>query len=361
MKYLYQVAEEKDERELRNFVASMPMPGSISIRFERNPDFFEAAKVEGELSETLIVRSEEDRITGIGCRSEKRAFINGKELSLGYLSGLRVDLRHRSFKYLSQAYKELKGLHEKGSSKIYLTTIVDDNIRAQKVLESGRSSLPKYNYFGQYLTYVVPSYKFHGNAGFEIKLASKQDLPTLVDFLNKEGRRKQFFPKYKIEDFEDGLLKGLNKIYLAFKDGEVCGCMGLWDQHRYKQIFIDSYSLPMKFIRPLYNIQAFLRRKPGLPGEGKELNSLKVAVPVAQNDSPEILCTLLARISKEAQKIKRPLLYGLHEKDAFKTFLESMKERVYKSKLYAVHWPDGAEAFSKLDKNSVPYLELGGL
>ena len=361
MKYLYEVAEAKDERELRTFVASMPMPGSISIRFERNPDFFEATKVEGELSETLIVRSEEDTITGIGCRSEKRAYINGNESSLGYLSGLRVDIRHRSLKYLSQAYKELKRLHEKGSSKIYLTTIVDDNIRAQKVLESGRSSLPKYNYFGQYLTYVVPSYKFQGSGSFEIKLASKESLPSLIDFLNKKGRRKQFFPKYKIEDFEDGLLKGLNKIYLAFKDGEICGCMGLWDQHQYKQIFIDSYSLPMKFIRPLYNMQAFIRRKPVLPGQGKELNSLKVAIPVAQNDSPEILCTLLERISQEAQKMKRPLLYGIHEKDSFKIFLESIKERVYKSKLYAVHWPDGEKNFSKLDKNSVPYLELGGL
>ena len=58
MKYIYERATPKDEEELRQFIASMPMPGSISIRLERNPDYFSAAAVEGNSGETLIVRAE---------------------------------------------------------------------------------------------------------------------------------------------------------------------------------------------------------------------------------------------------------------------------------------------------------------
>ena len=80
MTYSYEVAEEKDESELRRFIASMPMPGAISIRFERNPDYFAASPVEGSFSETLIVRAEDGSVTGLGNRADGFGLCNAERL-----------------------------------------------------------------------------------------------------------------------------------------------------------------------------------------------------------------------------------------------------------------------------------------
>ena len=361
MNYTYRVGEQKDESELRSFIASMPMPGSISIRMERNPNFFDAAAVEGDVNETLLVREQNGLLTGVGIRSEKIVFVNGQESTIGYLSGLRVAEKYRSLRYLTQAYKELKKLHEKGSAKIYLTTIVDENERAIKVLESGKGSLPKYNFFGEYLTYVIPPGRVHGSPEYNIRLSEKEDMNSLLGFLNENGRTKQFFPIYNEDDFSNGLLRGLDEVYLAFKDGEICGCMGLWDQHSYKQVYIDSYSTSMKLLRPFYNIQAKLRKRALLPAEGRLFNNVKVAIPLIKDDDEDVFYSMLDQLSFDAAKLKKPLLYGVHEKDPFKGILEHASSRVYKSRTYAVHWPDGEEDYRSLDRERVPYLELGGL
>ena len=361
MNYTYHLAEQKDEAELREFISSMPMPGAISIRFERNPNFFDASAVEGNVNETLLVREGNGRLSGIGNRSEKNVYLNGSPSVVGYLSGLRVDEKHRSLKFLSQAYKELQKLHEAGNAKIYLTSIVNENERAVKVLESGRGALPKYNFLGQYFTCVIASGKVYGSSEFDIRLAEQADMQALINFLNKNGREKQFFPLYKECDFSTGLLKDLDKVYLALKDGDICGCMGLWSQHSYKQLFIDSYSTAMNLIRPLYNIQAKLLKRTSLPPPGKAFNNLKVAVPLIKKGCEKAFYSLLAKLSQEAVKQKKPLLYGLHERDPFKEIAEQLSSKVYKSRIYAVYWPDGEQTFKKLEPEFIPYLELGGL
>lgn len=361
MKYTYKVAEEKDEQELRSFIASMPMPGSISIRLERNPNFFAAAAVEGEVNETIVIREQGGSVSGLGIRSEKQAYVNGAQKTVGYLSGLRIAEEHRSLRHLSHAYSAMQKQHEKGRAQLYISTIVEENERAAKVLESGRGSLPRYNYFGQYLTYVIPPGRVHGSPEFDIRLAEKIDMTSLIEFLNENGASKQFFPVYKADDFTNGLLKGLDKVFLAFKNGEICGTMGLWDQHRYKQVYIDSYSTSMKLIRPFYNLQAKLRRRASLPGAGKLFNNFKVAIPLVKDDDIQVFYSLLEMVSYEAAKCKKPLIYGVHENDPFKETLEEISSRVYKSRIYVVHWPDGKEEFEGLDRDLVPYLELGGL
>ena len=361
MKYTYEIADQKDEAELRRFIASMPMPGSISIRLERNPNFFDAAAVEGNFNETLMVRDLNGSLTGIGNRSEKSVYINGREAVIGYLSGLRVAEKHRSLRYLTQAYAQLKKLHDEGNAAFYLTTIVDENERAVKVLESGRGALPEYKYFGEYLTFLLPSVKLNRKSAVEVRLAASSDMPQIISFLNEQGRNKQFFPVYTEKDFVSGLLKNLDKVFVAVKNGKICGTMGIWDQHSYKQVVVDSYSKTMKLVRPFYNFQARLRRHSILPEENRQFNNLKVAIPLVENDDFAIFNLLLQAVSHEAFLKRKPLLFGVHEKDPFKDFLQKKSIRVYKSRAYTVCWPENKNGLVEIDPNKVPYLELGGL
>ena len=288
--------------------------------------------------------------------------MNGEKKTVGYLSGLRVSQNHRSLKYLTKAYKELQKLHEEGNCSFYISTIVDDNERARKVLESGRGFLPKYKYIGDYLTFILDK-NISPIDGVQIRQANEKDLPTLIQFLNEEGSKRQFFPAYNEEDFKSGLLKKLNisSVFVAVDKDKIIGCMGIWDQHQFKQVIIDSYSTLMSLSKPFYNFQAGLLGKPKLPNVGEDTNNLKVAITLTKDDDQNVLRSLLSHACKKATKLKRHLLYGIHEKEPFSCFLKTLNCRLYTSRVYTVNWPDGVESVQSINSKQIPYFELGGL
>ena len=66
------------------------------------------------------------------------AFVNGQATPVGYLSQLRIDRTQRVRKRLiSGGYRKLKELHGDGAAQFYITTIVEDNSPARRLLEAG--------------------------------------------------------------------------------------------------------------------------------------------------------------------------------------------------------------------------------
>ena len=54
MKINFRLANQNDNKKLLNILDKNPFSGSISLIFQRKPDYFEASKIEGKYSETLI-------------------------------------------------------------------------------------------------------------------------------------------------------------------------------------------------------------------------------------------------------------------------------------------------------------------
>jgi len=92
--FAFSVAGPSDEPEIRRLVASTPMPGSITVRFEREPDYFLGCSVMGDVCEVLIARHGPDgELAGIVCRSERTLLVNGEERRVGSIGQVRVAAR----------------------------------------------------------------------------------------------------------------------------------------------------------------------------------------------------------------------------------------------------------------------------
>jgi hypothetical protein len=84
-------ATTADEPDIRALVGSVAMPGAVSVRFAREPGYFLGTTIMGDPCDVLVARHRRDgRLAGIGCRAERRAFINGQEARLGYIGQIRV-------------------------------------------------------------------------------------------------------------------------------------------------------------------------------------------------------------------------------------------------------------------------------
>lgn len=367
MSVFFELAKNVDNQKLLKLMAEMPMPGPIQVAYRREPDFFDALRVEGRINQTVIGRdSETGEIAGMGTRSIKPMYVNGIEMKMGYLSGLRVREKYRMNIYLARGYQMIKKLHEDGETLLYLSTMLNDNSIAMK-LTAGRSRLPAYHDIGQFKSMPISlsqSIRCRRLDNLSIRSAKEDDVPLIVSFLNDQGKRRQFFPVYSQSDFlnSKGLLSGieLNDILMAFSGNKLVGIVAAWDQKKIRRNIITGYSRWVSLLRPLYNSFAGFAGYPVLPSTGSLLNCFYLSLICVQEDNSDIFMNLLCELIKRKREKYSFMIAGMHEKDPLLSTFKKLKHLNYSSRMYVVCWPDGEKLFNELDDRP-PYMELGSM
>ena len=71
---VFEPATAADDAGLRRLMAQSPMPGGISIAFEREPSYFHAVEVQGRFWQVLLGRDvDTGDLVGVGTRTIKPA------------------------------------------------------------------------------------------------------------------------------------------------------------------------------------------------------------------------------------------------------------------------------------------------
>lgn len=362
-----ELAKKSDDSVLNKILRDNEMQGNISIVFQRNPSYFNALKIEGKNNQVIIGRNEQNEIIGFGTRSIKPVYVNGHIKNIGYLSNLRVIKRYRGKGYLHKGYSFLRKLHQDKKVSFYYSTIVEDNKAAIKILTSKKSYLPTYHDIGGYCTFAVSllgKQRHHKNK-LKIIRGSDKNIKEIINFLNKTGAKKQFYPGYTLNDFNS---KNINLIgfyirdfYVAMEDGKIVGLIGKWDQRRFRQIIITGYRGVIFLIKPIYNAISNLFGFSPLPEPNSELNFFYVSFIAMKNNDSEIFRELLYALYNDfVDKDYSHFLVGLHSRDSLLKVLDDFTCIKFNSRLFIVYWQDGEKAFKQLDSR-VPYVELATL
>lgn len=372
IRFAFDLATPADDRQLGEVLAATPMDGQISVVFARHPSYFGAAAVDGRTVQVGVARDNlAGRIVGMGSRAISMRYVNGRPISVGYLSGLRLLPEYRGqAKLLARGYRFLRELHGDRAAAFYLTTITADNDAALNVLASGRAGLPVYHPCGNYHTLPLSTSRIptigtpNGNP-VEVRQATMADRDAILRFLNEHGPSRAFFPVYEARDLftDGGLLQGLacQDVLLACRGPDIVGTLACWDQSDFKQIRIHRYRGWLRSARPLYNAWAVLRRRATLPTVGSTLRVRLAAIPVVRDDDPDVFRRLLILMLRQmADRGERLLLVGMHEADPLLPVAQQYAGRAYITRLFIVYWPDEVADVSNLTRR-VPYLELGAL
>ncbi|MDA1050918.1 MAG: hypothetical protein O3C40_10625 [Planctomycetota bacterium] len=369
-RFKFELATRDDDAELRSILAATPMDGQISLSFRREPSFFDAAAVEGDFHQVAICRDSRDkRIAGFGCRSVRMMYVNGQPTPIGYLSALRALPEYRNRGLVARGYAFLHQLHADGRTSLYLTTITAGNEPALAVLTSGRAGLPTYRFAGTYHTMVISigrrRFRNGASAGVDVRSATNDDLHDVLELLRAAGPSRQFFPCYEAEDFFDrrATFRDLTPadLLLAFRDGQLVGTLGGWNQRGFKQSVVERYAAHLRWSRPLYNSWARLRGMPMLPPPGKPFHYLTGALPVVLDDDPAVFRALLeGALAKAVTGSCDFLVIGLHESDPLLPLAKPYQLASYLTGIYLVSWDQGEPLLAQIDDRPA-YLELGCL
>jgi hypothetical protein len=283
-------------------------------------------------------------------------------MRVGYLSDLRLhpSCRGRAW-IIRMGYALFHREHQRGGPPLYLTSIVASNLRARRFLEHGWDGMPTYRPLGDFVTLVIGTSQA-SRCGFPAMRNASQcttgqdplrstPQAEIVNLLNRENQQLQLAPAWSEEELHaPGLDSGDFRVISA-PSGAPIACAALWDQRSFKQVVVRGYPKPLRELGPLINALARLLGRPRLPGVGSVLPMALVSHLACDPARPKLLRRLVCELSAAAHARRIDYLcIGLDQRDPRLSCLrEWFSPRAYHSKLYAVHWDDGAALAQRLD------------
>jgi hypothetical protein len=364
----FQLADQADDDAIRRLLRENPMGGDISLSLEREPSYFDFSEVEGPFHQAIIALEQgTNNLAGFASRSIRPYYINGIAQHLGYLGQLRFTPDHRRFFPLLKGFLFFRELHRDKRSAYYLTSIMEDNIAAKRVLLSGISGLPRYDEYCRFTTHTVSTLRKQQSQSLpdtiHIENGSATRLPDLIDFLHRNNKNRQFAPIWDENSlFHPDRTPGLtNKDFiLAIEKDKIIGCMALWDQRQFKQAVIRAYSPHLARWRLLINFVAFFSNNPRLPAVNSTIAHCYLSHISIKEERSEIFRALLNKAMAVAKQRKIPLLtVGFASTHPFHTILEeSYKTFKSLSRIFLVSWNDLDQAPLQLLDNRLPGIEV---
>ncbi|HSR20906.1 MAG TPA: hypothetical protein VLL49_08325 [Anaerolineales bacterium] len=358
------LATREDEPDIRALVGSVAMPGAVSVRFERQPDYFLGTSIMGETCEVLLARHRPDgRLAGMGCRAERRAYVNGQESQLGYIGQIRVGAGFRGT-WLVQRGARWFAEHS-DPDLVHFGVIASENSRARALLTGDR--LPGGVHVRRLCgittcAIVLREPSGESGKGIDVRSGSVDTMGEIVEFLRIQGRQRQFFPAYTVADFLGGeRMRGLalEDIMVARRNKEVVGVMAAWDQAAYKQDVVDGYGPTLRRFRPVYNLLGRLFGFAPLPAPGAPIDMAFAACVCVAHEDLQVMRALLAACARHARRRgKAFLMLGLSDNDPLLGAVAGRLRITYHSELFAAAW--SPEPLARLDAR-MPHVEIATL
>jgi hypothetical protein len=361
------LAEAADDLEIRRLLREHPLPGDVTLTFEREPDSAIASAIEGDVHQTMVAREPvSGRIVGTASRAERDVFVNGQVTRVGYLGQLRTSVRgHRVASLLDEGFTFCRGLHGHGDVSAYLMAIVEDNHAARRVLCGLRShDAPAFERVGTLVTLAIPRRRrrlLSNRNDIEIRRGSLELLDEIVACLNRNGARHQLAPVWTVDDLlsmrrTPGLAPG--DFLVAVQERRVVACAALWDQRSFKQVVVRGYSPQLARWRRVINVAGPVFGVPVLPQIGSPLEFVYLSHVAVDDDRAEVLAALIAEARRQLPSGVSHMVTAFAESSPLLARVSKLTpHRTYRSVLYLAYWPDGRHFVKSIDAR-LPHPEV---
>ena len=343
----------EDGKKILEMLESSPAKGKIELLYTRRPNAYLSYKKESEDVKILKV-VENEEIIGTMAKVGRNVYINGEKNKISYLCGLKKDTNYKGNVNWGKVW--LKNLTEK-ETECYICSVLNDNINAQNMAEKKRRKTLNMQLIGNYTTYIIaPYFKFKvKDNNYTFKQATEKEEQEIIDFLNCEGKNKDFFPVIKkIDQFTD--LK-VTDFYILRDEGKIIATAALWKQIKYRQYIVKKYKGIMRYaklLNPILKMLGYIK----FPKENKVLDFPMLSFFISKNDNEEYYKIFLNNIVQVIKKQYTMFIIGTTQCNFANNIYQGLKNIHFGSKIYSIDFIYGKGKKKKINKENI-WFECG--
>jgi ribosomal protein S18 acetylase RimI-like enzyme len=307
--YGIRMATKADNAALLGLTGATPMAGMISLRIDRDPDFFGLLKLRGD--GRVFVATHGAEIAGCISGAVTTAFIAGQPETVGYVGDLKVHPRFAGNRLVGRLVSAVVADLQARGVDLVLSVVADGNERVMKLFASelgNPCSLPAGRFQVQgllALPYSLPQAKYR------IGRAGSPDMPAVGCLLDGFHRRRDFAPA-----FDGGQLHADSPLLVARAGGEIVASLALFDPRDVKRDVLVATSTPLRIGLGLLRLASAALPGFTAPRIGQALSMLYVRRFAFADGHREALALLLRTACAEASARRCTFVtLGMHERD----------------------------------------------
>jgi len=344
-------ADEADNEELIALTRMTPMDGAISLRIDREPDFFALLRLRGQSKVLVAARGRQV----IGCISValRAAYISGVPETIAYIGDMKV---HPSFSGSPIAVRLIKALEADmrlAGIDIGFCVAADGNRRVMPLFE-GRLGMPRWIRLGRFLVNgLLPSpFKSHSK-GYFIDAAEAADMPAITSLVDRFYRSRQFAPQLGEDEIAPALPnipeEPFPRTFVARAGQRVVATLTLCDTAAVKRNVLLNAPASLKAALALLRVAAAPFRGFHVPEMGQALRLLTARYVACEDGQHPALEALLALGRAEAFRHGFSfLMLGLHERDPLRSLVRRIPRFTFSSLAFATSLGDPAGLESRV-------------
>jgi GNAT superfamily N-acetyltransferase len=345
-----------DNEGLLKLTRVTPMAGSISLRIDRDPDFFALPLARGET--VVFVATHEERIIGCMSASTYMAYVDGELERVAHATDLKV---HPEFSGKRLAVRLISALEDYVRSSgidLSFSLIADGNSRVM-VLSEGRHGTPVVVRLGRFLVdQVIPTPFPRRTSRYSVEEASRNDLPAIATMLDRRNREQNFAPPISVVDLASQANPAhFRKTFVVRDQGNLVATLTVEDTQYLRQNVLIGLPLYLRLALGILRIVAL--PVPGLriPRMGEPLATLYVRFIACSAGYEEALRCLLAHARLEAFRGRFTFLsIGLHESDPLHAIVRGLPRVTFVSHAMATSLIQTRRVETLVDR--VPYEDF---
>lgn len=347
-------ATENDGKDILEILEKDASKGLMEIIYTRRDNPYTSYLKESANSKVYVVKETTKTIATI-TNIPRKFYINGKQMEVGYITGYKKDKEYKKFINWNTVFNEMIN---DTNSDIHFCSIIKENEKVINMLSKKRKKVPTISEIDEYITYIInPKIKLKcKNKNLSFRRATKADEELLKNFLNTEGKNKNFFPV--IENFDEYTNLKIEDFYIMKKNKEIIATGAIWNQVEYKQYIVKRYHGIMKIMRllnPIINLLGYIR----IPKENKKLEIPFLSFFIAKDNIEEYYNDFLYYICKEISKNYSMFIIGTNKMNVKNKILDKVKNINFKTNINLVSLENlNGEKLIDFDKKNIE-LECG--
>ena len=286
----YRSAAIEDNQQLLDLTSSTGMSGKISLRIDRNPNFFELLKFRGK--SRVIVATDNNTIVGSICVSLEQTYIGGKVYPLYYISDFKVSHNYRNRGIGLELTNEVAKYVEIENGDFAFLNVSEGN-RRPFVFFSNRSRYPDFENIGSFKIFqFIGSKSTRFNSNYKVELAEANE--EVIRFLNAYYSKHELanvITKQKLEE---------TVIYCVRNKGVIIAVMCLFDTMKMKQNVVLKLPWLLHYSIKFLNRFSKILGLSKMPTNNEPIKMLYIKYFAITNYNKELIASLVKQAKNDA-------------------------------------------------------------